>query len=1101
MVRPKSLNMDGIKSKVLIWLLCFCYVMLSDQIKVIDKIRFGILSPEEIRKMSATKIVNADTYDEEGLQIPTGLMDPKLGTIEPGQRCATCGNRVEQCPGHFGHIELARPVVHVSYAKILLKILRAICPKCSRLMLTEDQINRFKDKQDKYMRIFKKTDKKLQNLIFKNARKAKTCPYCGADKKKITIEKPTTYYEESDEEKEVNKEQGGPPKKVQGAPGSRKLTTIELLERLEKMNQDDCTLMGINPETAQAKWMILTVLPIPPVCVRPSITLDSGIRSEDDLTHKLVDVIRINQRLRENLDSGAPQLIVEDLWELLQYHITTYFNNEVAGIPPARHRSGRALRTLTQRLKGKEGRFRSNLSGKRVDFSARTVISPNPHISINQVGVPVKVAMILTVPIYVTEFNIEELKQAVINGPNKHPGANYIVRDDGNRIDLRYAKKRELNAASIKPGYIIERHLKDDDIVLFNRQPSLHRMSIMAHRVKVMQGQTFRLALTVCPPYNADFDGDEMNLHVPQSEEARTEAEYLLKVQEHIISPRYGNPIIGGIQDFISMVYMFTRKEIRPGVPNLFSIKDAYNLIHWGRIFDHKPYFKIEDLKPINPNDERINWKFTGKEIFSTLLPYDLNMELQSKFCKKCEKCEKQNCPYDAYVYIRGGKLISGVIDDKSFGAGKSHSVLARIIRDYGNVRGAQFLDDATSMLIWVIILNGLTMAIDEVDIGPVRHEILNNIAQAEEQAAKYIQAFFNEDEEILPCDPGKTLEETLENKLMGLANEVRTKASEIAARHLGDNAHSVIMTKSGARGNALNLGQMAACVGQQAVRQKRIHRGYTGRTLPHFKLKDLSLKARGFVTSSYRVGLNPIEFFFHAMGGREGLVDTAVRTSSSGYMQRRLVNALQDMVVENDLTVRISDGSIIQFKYGDDKIDPGRSDAGKPIDLEITKIKAKALKDMVNIEKEIKNRNPNLELNNDEPPKDLIINDANEIYTYTDEPEEIPNLKAYEQAIIKLLEKRTIAVRKGTPIEQLEEPDINEFLSEDETKKKGSDKQDIEKAQEKGTKKETQELSDKELQEIYEKENQGKRAVWKGKMTDAYKAWKKEYLANQKKN
>ena len=1073
--------------------------MLSDQIKVIDKIRFGILSPEEIRKMSATKIVTADTYDEEGVQIPTGLMDPKLGTIEPGQRCATCGNRVEQCPGHFGHIELARPVVHVSYAKYLLKILRAICPKCSRLMLTEDQINRFKDKQDKYRRIFKKIDKKLQNLIFKNARKAKICPYCSAEKKKITIEKPTTYYEESDEEKEVNKEQGGPPKKIQGQPGSRKLTTVELLERLEKMNPDDCALMGINPETAQTKWMILTVLPIPPVCVRPSITLDSGIRSEDDLTHKLVDVIRINQRLRENLDSGAPQLIVEDLWELLQYHITTYFNNEVAGIPPARHRSGRALRTLTQRLKGKEGRFRSNLSGKRVDFSARTVISPNPHISINQVGVPVKIAMILTVPIYVTEFNIEELKQAVINGPNKHPGANYIVRDDAKRIDLRFAKKRELNAASIKPGFIIERHLKDDDIVLFNRQPSLHRMSIMAHRVKVMEGQTFRLALTVCPPYNADFDGDEMNLHVPQSEEARTEAEYLLKVQEHIVSPRYGNPIIGGIQDFISMVYMFTRKEIRPGVPNLFSIKDAYNLLHWGHVFDRKSYFRIEDLKPINPNDERINWKFTGKEIFSTLLPYDLNMELESKFCKKCEKCEKQNCPYDAYVYIRDGKLLAGVIDDKSFGVGKSHSVLARIIRDYGNARGAQFLDDATSMLIWVIILNGLTMAIDEVDIGPTRQEILNNIQEAEEQSAKYIEAFFNEDEEVLPCNPGKTLEETLENKLMGIANEVRTKASEIAAKHLGDNAHSVIMTKSGARGNALNLGQMAACVGQQAVRQKRIHRGYTGRTLPHFKLKDLSLKARGFVSSSYREGLNPIEFFFHAMGGREGLVDTAVRTSSSGYMQRRLVNALQDMIVENDLTVRISDGSIIQFKYGDDKIDPGRSDAGKPIDLEITKIKAKTLKEIINMEKEIKKRTPNEELNNEEPPKDLLNDDYEEIYRYTDEIEEIPNLKGYEQSLIKLMEQRTIELQKVSSIEELSELDVSELLSQVEDSLESNSgevhEQNVKKAEQKKNK-QNKMLSEKELQELYEKENDGKHALWRGKMTDAYKAWKKDYVS-----
>jgi DNA-directed RNA polymerase subunit A' len=270
------------------------------------------------------------------------------------------------------------------------------------------------------------------------------------------------------------------------------------------------------------------VLPVPPVTVRPSITLESGVRSEDDLSHKLIDIIRINQRLRENLDAGAPQLIVEDLWELLQYHCTTYFDNGVSGIPPARHRSGRALRTLAQRLKGKEGRFRSNLSGKRVDFSARTVISPDPNLSMNEVGVPEQIARILTIPERVTEWNIDEMKELVVRGPDRHPGANYLIRGDGRRVDLRFVKDRTIIADTIEKdaGFIVERHLSNGDIVLFNRQPSLHRMSIMAHEVRVMPYRTFRLSLYVCPPYNADFDGDEMNLHVPQSEESRLRLAY-----------------------------------------------------------------------------------------------------------------------------------------------------------------------------------------------------------------------------------------------------------------------------------------------------------------------------------------------------------------------------------------------------------------------------------------------------------------------------------------------------------------------------------------------------------------------------------------------
>jgi DNA-directed RNA polymerase subunit A' len=907
--------------------------------KMIEKIKFGLLSPDEIRKMSAARIITADTYDEDGLPIPSGLMDQRLGTIEPGQRCQTCGNLVSNCMGHFGHIELARPVIHVGYAKKVLKVLRSICPECSRLMLTEDEKERFRKEQQMHRRIFFEGDEDSTKLVFKKARKSKLCPYCGAKKKKIIIEKPTTFYEE-----EENK-------------GSRRLTPIEILERLKKMTDNDLRILGISPENARLEWVIFTVLPIPPVCARPSITLDSGIRSEDDLTHKLVDVIRINQRLRENIDAGAPHLIVEDLWELLQYHITTYFDNQVSGIPPARHRSGRALRTLTQRLKGKEGRFRSNLSGKRVDFSARSVISPNPYISINEVGVPIEIAKILTIPTNVNDWNIEEMKQMVLNGPFNHPGANYIIRNDRRRIDLRYVKNRKIIADMLAPGFTVERHLNEGDLVLFNRQPSLHRMSIMAHEVRIMKGRTFRLNLTVCPPYNADFDGDEMNLHVPQSEEARTEAELLLKVQEHILSPRFGGPILGGIQDFISSVFQFTSKD------SLYNKKDALNLLYMGGVFDLNSDFKIEHMKPVKTDPESL---YSGKQIFSTLFPDDLNIKVKSKFCKNCDVCEEEDCPYDAYVIIKNGELITGTIDENSFGAMQSNSILQRIIKDHGNARGRQFLDNATKMLLYVIRQNGMTIGLDEVYVhGHAYEEIRNILKNADEEADRLIKAFYEDDTSILKRAPGRSMRETLELRIRQVLAEARKQAEETAADFIGDEAHSVIMTKSGARGNILNLGQMSAVVGQQAIRGERINRGYSSRTLPHFKINDLTPKSRGFVESSYREGLNPEEFFFHAMGGREGLVDTAVRTSTSGYMQRRLVNALQDMVVENDGTVRNSDKNVIQFSYGDDGIDPMHTDHSDAVNLDVLLLKAKAL-DISHIKDELEATPEEKE----EPPK-----------------------------------------------------------------------------------------------------------------------------------
>ncbi|KKN42839.1 hypothetical protein LCGC14_0709220 [marine sediment metagenome] len=880
-------------------------------------------------------------------------------------------------------------------------------------MLSEEEKDIFREEQKEHRKIFFEGDESASKIVFKRARKAKGCPYCGAKKKKIVIDKPTTFYEEEE------------------GKGSRRITPIEILERLKKMSDIDLRILGIAPENARLEWVIFTVLPIPPVCARPSITLDSGIRSEDDLTHKLVDVIRINQRLRENIDAGAPHLIVEDLWELLQYHITTYFDNQVSGIPPARHRSGRALRTLTQRLKGKEGRFRSNLSGKRVDFSARSVISPNPYISINDVGVPIEIAKILTIPTNVNDWNVEEMKQMVLNGPFKHPGANYIIRTDRRRIDLRYVKNLKIIADMLTPGFTVERHLNNGDLVLFNRQPSLHRMSIMAHEVKIMDGRTFRLNLTVCPPYNADFDGDEMNLHVPQSEEARTEAELLLKVQEHILSPRFGGPILGGIQDFISSVFQFTSKEA------LYNKKDTLKLLYTGDIFTNNPNFSFDQLTPMTTDPEPL---YSGKDIFSTLFPDDLNIKVKSKFCKNCEVCKEENCEYDAYVVIKNGRLITGTIDENSFGAMQSNSILQRIIKDHGNALGRQFLDSATKMLLYVIRQNGITMGLDEVYVhGHAKDEISKVLENANLESKKLIKAFNDNDNAILKRAPGRSMRETLELRLRQILAEARKQAEEIASDFIGDKAHSVIMTKSGARGNILNLGQMSAVVGQQAIRGERINRGYSMRTLPHFKVNDLSPEARGFVTSSYRNGLNPVEFFFHSMGGREGLVDTAVRTSTSGYMQRRLVNALQDMVVENDGTVRNSDKNIIQFTFGDDGIEPTHTDHGAAVNLEVLLLKAKAL-DVEKIREELKE---------------------------TPEQKKKPSRK---KPTLKKPKKEKKTVSKKEPV-----------------------KKPVKKTTPKAKPKK-EKLDEDTLKQQYEKET-GKKAVWKSKKTKGYLEWKNEKL------
>jgi DNA-directed RNA polymerase subunit A' len=867
--------------------------------KRIKSIKFAFLSPEEMRRLSATKIITADTYDDDGFPIDMGLMDPHLGVIEPGLRCKTCGKKVDDCPGHFGHIDLAMPVIHVGYVKDIKNLLKATCRECGRLLLTEAQAEEYKHDMDRIggsggdfldvMLVTKETAK--------DASKRTTCPHCGAVQRKITLDKPTTFREDG-----------------------HKLTPKEVRERLEKIPDEDLIPLGIHPGIARPEWMILTALLVPPVTVRPSITLESGDRSEDDLTHKLVDVLRINQRLRENRDAGAPQLIVEDLWELLQYHVTTYFDNQTSGIPPARHRSGRPLKTLAQRLKGKEGRFRSNLSGKRVNFSARTVISPDPLLSINEVGIPVETAKELTVPIRVTSYNINTIKELLrktIEPPENgfySAGVNYVIRPDNRRVKVT-EKNAETLTESIDIGYTVERQLIDGDIVLFNRQPSLHRMSMMAHEVRVMPYKTFRFNLAVCPPYNADFDGDEMNLHVLQSEEARVEAKVLMRVQEHIISPRFGGPVIGAIHDYVTGCFLLTYGNAK------FTKEQVIRILS-----------KLEYKDFPRSHEENGVEYWYGKELFNLALPKDLSMEFKASICQSCDECKKMNCEVDAFVHIKNGKILSGTIDEKAVGAFKGR-ILDKVARDYGSDRAREFIDTITKLALGAIMVKGFTTGIDDEDIPEeAKIQVEDLLKNAKREVDDLVSAYR---EGILEQMPGRSLEETLEVEVMKVLGRARDTAGHIAGKHLGLENSAVIMAKSGARGSMLNLSQMAGSIGQQAVRGERINRGYWGRTLPHFRKNDLGAEAKGFVESSYKSGLGPTEYFFHSMGGREGLVDTAVRTSRSGYMQRRLINALEDLKVKQDGTVRNTANTIIQFKYGEDGVDPSRSIRGDAIDID----------------------------------------------------------------------------------------------------------------------------------------------------------------------
>ncbi|MBR9675500.1 DNA-directed RNA polymerase subunit A' [Candidatus Woesearchaeota archaeon] len=830
--------------------------------KIVNSISFGLISPKLVKKLSNVKIVTPELYDREGYPVDGGLMDIRLGVIDPGLKCKTCGSKIKECLGHFGYIELARPVVHVNFVKVILDILRGTCRGCGKLLSESEDLAIDFDEDVDFQEARKETKGKISDL-----RKITKCPHCKAKQYKVALDKPTNFVE-----------------------NEKRISPIEVRMRLEKISDEDVSAFGINAAVARPEWMILTLLLIPPVTIRPSITLQSGERSEDDLTHKLGDIVRINQRLFENINAGAPEIIIEDLWDLLQYHITTFFDNALPQIPPARHRSGQPLKTLSERIKSKEGRIRHNLAGKRTNFSARTVISPDSMLDLNEVGIPKEVAMKLTIPERVTEWNKDYLKEFVKKGPKAYPGSNYVIRPDGRKKKIT-SETQEQILEELQPGYLVERHLMDGDISIFNRQPSLHRMSMMAHKIKVLPGMTFRLSPAVCAPYNADFDGDEMNLHIPQTEEARAEAEILMMVQTQVISPRYGLSIIGCNMDAISGNYILTRYEE-------YSRKDAVQLL---TEVGHRDFSRI-------PKKDVIS----GKEVFSMLLPNDFDFEGKTRT--------------GSPVIIKKGILKEGYMDKSNLGEGQG-LMLRNLHKKYGSDKNIEILGKIFRLGIKVLLRHGLTAPIGNTDLPKdVRGEVDLTLSKAQEESYQLISDYHKG---VLDAFPGRSVEETLELKILELLNKSRNDVGNLVMKHADKHQHLPIMVDSGAKGSSISMTQMVACVGQQALRGKRIERGYKNRTLSSFKPGDLGPQARGFVENSFKSGLKPHEFFYMAMTGRDSLMDTALRTPKSGYLYRRLANALQDLKVEYDQTVRDASNNVVQFLYGGDGIDVSKSENG----------------------------------------------------------------------------------------------------------------------------------------------------------------------------
>jgi len=838
-------------------------------LRKVQRVEFGILSPEAIVKQSVVKVEHEVLYENKEPKVGS-LSDVRMGCIDKNMECYTCKETINNCAGHFGHIELHVAMYHIQFIKVVKKILECVCHRCARFRLLPTD-HRYK----KLLHVKEKFKYACEQTKNKNA-----CEYPDCEEKLLPLRRSgiQLFYDR----KKIDKKM---PKMMLSAADAREI--------LCRISDDTCRLIGLDPVRARPEWMIITVLPVPPPCVRPSISVDTNGRSEDDLTHMLTNIIKYNNLVKRNENSRA----VEELKELLQSHVTAYIDNDTSGVDKITQRSVRPIKSLSARLKGKDGLIRGHLMGKRVDFSARTVITGDPNISIEEVGVPYSIAKKLTFPETVNRFNIERLQRLVDNSP-EYPGAKFVVRENGSRLDLQFAARKP----TLKIGETVERHMQTGDIVIFNRQPTLHKPSMMGHRVRVMQNSTFRLNVNICSSYNADFDGDEMNLHMPQSHATRAELMELSRVSQLLVTAQSGKPVNALVQDALCGIRQLTLRDTfltRDRMMNLLMFMDGCvtesspeeSAFGEDSIFgapSKSAFGRRRIVLPV-PAILKPTPLWTGKQLLSMMLPrIDLagfhsvhNNRLETwkkKYNPTADRVREwvEQNPEDTRVLIQDGELITGIICKRTAGA-SCGSIVHIIWKDYGPDVAKAFMDNASSIIVQWMLMTGFSVGLGDAVVAKDTFAGLQSVIDEQYKRAGAVINMYKDGS--LPPQGNMSVEETKENKMQEILARARDAAGTLVEETLRKGNNIKQMVEAGSKGSVLNICQISASVGQQIVDGKRVPYGYDRRTLPHYEKLEDSPESRGFVRNSFINGLKPQEVFFHAMGGREGLIDTACRS------------------------------------------------------------------------------------------------------------------------------------------------------------------------------------------------------------------------------
>lgn len=862
-------------------------------------VQFGILSPEVIRRESVVNVQTVTLY-QKNIPAENGMNDLRMGTCDRRINCSTCRHDVITCPGHPGHIELAAPVYHIGFLPTVLKMLRVVCFFCSALLVPIGNDD---------PRLSAMYGRDRLDYIGSLCRHGRACRSCGGVQPKFERSKQfvdiTTEFETSVEDPDEAEFIKLP------------FSAGRALSILRDISDDVIAVLGGCPVNARPEWMILTVIQVPAPISRPCVTMSDGARTrgQDDVTIKLIDVLKANKNADVALRDGGcvsgftnPEAVVGEFWNYshapnvdviresvreLQQHVAHLMHGSAGVEVNSGRPNRRQLRLFHERWKGKKGRFRGNLVGKRVNYSSRTVASPGAGFDVDEIGVPRAVANHLTFPERVTQWNRDALKRCVRLGPGVDGGAAAISVPGGDIIDLTFCSLSTRTNMILQIGWIVERHLRDGDWVLVNRQPSLHRMSLMAHRVRVVADNTFRLPVCDTTPYNADFDGDELNLHVLQTHEARAEAQELMRVSTQMINPQNNKPIIALVQDALISGFLLTGKD---------TFLEKHQCM---QIMMELKYTDIDRLPMPAILKPRPLW--TGKQMFSVLFPATFCLTtLVTRTLGGTGSVALMQDTHERHVRILRGELVCGALCKKTLGT-SARGIVHVLFNDWGCDAASAFVSDAQRLLQAFVMIRGFSVGLGDCILSAHGHRKQEALLRTAFTRVTQVHA------QVGHLDPGVVEECT--GKML---NNVLTQSGVSVLEEVEKNRIAALV-ESGAKGSAINLAQILGCVGQQSVEGGKIADSVHGFTLPAFSVNDTSPLAHGFVSNSYATGLTSHEYFFHAMGGREGLVDTAVKTADIGYVQRKLSKAQEGLLVSQDGTVRNVNGDVVQMYYGGD--------------------------------------------------------------------------------------------------------------------------------------------------------------------------------------